>query len=70
MKKLLSCFFILVFSMAVFSQENYYPTEENLENREWFQDAKYGLFVHWGVYSILARGEWVMHNTKIQIKHY
>lgn len=70
MKKLLSCFFILVFSMAVFSQENYYPTEENLENREWFQDAKYGLFVHWGVYSILARGEWVMHNTKIPIKHY
>ena len=31
------------------AQEGYVPSQENLDNREWFQDAKYGLFVHWGV---------------------
>jgi len=38
------------------AQEGYVPTEGNLEMRQWFQDAKYGLFVHWGVYSILGGG--------------
>ena len=46
------------------------PAPENLENREWFQDAKFGLFVHWGVYSLLGNGEWVMNNTNIPIKQY
>ncbi|MEA1952236.1 MAG: alpha-L-fucosidase [Planctomycetota bacterium] len=36
----------------------------------WFEDAKFGLFVHWGVYSVLGNGEWVMQNTKITAKDY
>jgi hypothetical protein len=28
----------------------YVPSPENLQAREWFQDAKFGLFIHWGVY--------------------
>jgi alpha-L-fucosidase len=35
-----------------------------------FQDAKFGLFVHWGVYSVLGEGEWVMNNKKIPIAEY
>src|SRR4029078_3813413 len=42
----------------------------NLAAREWFQDARFGLFVHWGVYSVLGDGEWVMNNKKIPIAHY
>jgi alpha-L-fucosidase len=38
--------------------------------REWFRDAKFGLFVHWGVYSLLGRGEWAMQNDKIPIAEY
>src|SRR5215467_886058 len=37
---------------------------------KWFQDARFGMFIHWGLYSILARGEWVMHNEKIPISEY
>ena len=40
-------------SISSFAQENYTPTAKNMDNREWFQDAKYGLFVHCGVYSIM-----------------
>jgi alpha-L-fucosidase len=52
------------------AQEGYTPTKENLESRQWFQDAKFGIFVHWGVYSVLGRGEWVMQVEKIPIAEY
>lgn len=54
----------------LFSQENYVPTEKNLEAREWFEDAKFGLFIHWGVYSVLGDGEWVMNNQNISVDSY
>jgi len=38
--------------------------------REWFQDAKFGMFIHWGVYSVLGEGEWVMHSKKITVEEY
>ncbi len=50
--------------------QKYQPTPENLKNREWFQDAKFGLFIHWGVYSVLGNGEWVMNQQQIPIKAY
>jgi alpha-L-fucosidase len=49
---------------------NYVPQLENLAAREWFQDAKFGIFVHWGVYSVLARGEWVLHSEKMTNSDY
>ena len=68
MKKLLIV--ILLLSLTSFGQEKYIPTKENLEAREWFQDARFGLFIHWGVYSVLGDGEWVMNNQNISIKEY
>src|SRR5258706_363848 len=32
----------------------------NSASREWFRNARFGMFIHWGVYSVPARGEWVM----------
>ncbi|HLJ55264.1 MAG TPA: alpha-L-fucosidase [Chthonomonadaceae bacterium] len=36
----------------------------------WFRTARFGMFVHWGVYSLLGRGEWVMNNEGIPISEY
>src|SRR6478736_10561624 len=46
----------------------------------WFRDAKYGLFIHWGLYAIPAGqwkgktvpgiGEWIMNRAKIPVKEY
>jgi len=36
----------------------------------WLDDAKYGMFIHWGVYSTLANGEWVMCRQKIPVAEY
>lgn len=37
---------------------------------QWFLDSRFGMFIHWGLYSILARGEWVMHQESIPVKEY
>jgi len=34
-------------------------------SRSWFQDARFGMFIHFGLYTTLERGEWVMHNERI-----
>jgi alpha-L-fucosidase len=70
MKRIITAL-LLVFCMQLgLSQQNYNPTKENLEARKWFEDAKFGLFIHWGVYSVLGDGEWVMNNQNIAIEAY
>jgi alpha-L-fucosidase len=49
---------------------DYEPTPANQEARRAFQDAKFGMFIHWGVYSVLGDGEWVMHNRRIRAADY
>ncbi|MEN8229914.1 MAG: alpha-L-fucosidase [Bacteroidota bacterium] len=81
MKTILTKFFFMILlagflSFNSFAQEGYVPSEENLDNREWFLDAKYGLFVHWGVYSIMGGGgdegiaEWIMNSKNIPTVQY
>ena len=63
-------YFLILFSSLCFSQQDYVPSEDNLVARKWFQDAKFGLFIHWGIYSVLGDGEWVMHKQNISIEEY
>jgi alpha-L-fucosidase len=71
MKKFIVVILLSIFAIAnILAQQGYQPSDENLKNREWFQDAKFGLFVHWGVYSILGDGEWVMNQQRIPIHQY
>ncbi len=53
-----------------FSQNGYQPSEENLKARKEFQDNKFGIFIHWGIYSMLGDGEWVMHNKNLNHEEY
>ncbi len=55
---------------SVAAQAQYVPSQENLKARQEFQDNKLGVFIHWGVYSMLADGEWVMHNKRIDRDEY
>ncbi|MEX2463026.1 MAG: alpha-L-fucosidase [Balneolaceae bacterium] len=60
----------------ILAQSHDQPSPENIENREWFQDNKYGLFIHWGIYSVMAGGgdygiaEWIMNEKEIPITAY
>lgn len=40
------------------------------ENLEWWKEAKLGLFVHWGLYSLCGAGEWVMYFRRIPAAEY
>ena len=44
---------------------------EAYESRmKWFLDARFGMFIHWGLYSIPARGEWVRSYEEISKEDY
>ena len=55
--------FAFILTLAVFiselgsAQSSYQPSPENLQVRREFQDMKFGMFIHWGVYSVLGDGE-------------
>jgi alpha-L-fucosidase len=57
------------------------PADPAKEKRlEWFREAKYGLFIHWGLYALpagewngkrsLGLGEWVMLRSRVPVKEY
>ncbi len=50
--------------------QTYTPTAENLAARKVFNNDRFGLFIHWGPFSILGQGEWVMNNLNIQVNNY
>jgi alpha-L-fucosidase len=64
---LISCFW---FGSNASAQTDYQPTSENRQARREFQDAKFGMFIHWGVYSVLGDGEWVFHERKLKVDEY
>lgn len=69
MKKTLPAL-LLFFYLFASAQESYKPSTENLAARKTFQDDKYGLFIHWGLSSVLGNGEWVMNNRRIKVEDY
>lgn len=72
MKRLFFAIAVLFLGAAssfVNAQEGYVPTEENLRQREIFEDNRFGIFLHWGIYSMFAQGEWYM-NKGIDAKEY
>lgn len=57
-------------SMPAFSQSSYVPSESNLQARKEFSDSKFGVFIHWGIYSMFGQGEWYMTNAGINCHEY
>ncbi len=40
------------------------------ERLKWFNDCRFGLFLHWGLYSLLGRGEWARYSESIPDEEY
>jgi alpha-L-fucosidase len=65
----LSVTLVLFFLVPISGQEiDYQPSWNSLQNHEipaWFKDAKFGIYTHWGIYSVPAKGpngSWYPHN--------
>lgn len=69
MKQLIILLITVWFGYAS-AQQTYTPDERNLVSRKTFQDNKYGMFIHWGLSSVLGNGEWVMQHRRIKIEDY
>ncbi|WP_319589321.1 alpha-L-fucosidase [uncultured Draconibacterium sp.] len=84
MKRLILFLFnILVILIPLLAQDpaNMVPDKNREARMEWWRDARFGLFIHWGIYSIPAGewkgqtskkdyAEWTMHNFKIPFEEY
>ncbi len=58
----------LLISVQHISAQNTYEARQ--ERTEWFRDARFGMFIHWGIYAIPARGEWVKTQEKLTEEKY
>ncbi|NND06486.1 MAG: alpha-L-fucosidase precursor [Saprospiraceae bacterium] len=54
----------------LYKYQNEYRVNAKEANLTWFKDAKYGMFIHYGLYSILEKGEWVQLRDTIPVKEY
>src|SRR5947208_11620021 len=64
---------------AATAQKASTPTSQD-DRMKWFRDAKFGLFIHWGLYAIPAGewkgqpiagiGEWIMQRARIPVREY
>lgn len=76
MKHILSTLLLSALALQASAQNipttthRYIPTAENLEARQNFSNSKFGIFLHWGLYSLFAQGEWYMQNANIDNREY
>src|SRR5512137_355120 len=78
MRKIISATMLLVLVTAMLSAQQ--KTLSKDERMDWWRDARFGMFIHWGVYSIPAGtwdgrqiggiGEWIMNRGKIPVADY
>jgi len=48
----------------------YVPTTDNLQARKDFEGFRFGIFLHWGIYSEFAQGEWYLNEGKLKQEEY
>lgn len=70
MKRFLISLFTLLLCGAYSVAQHYQPSPDNLESRRAFAADRFGIFLHWGIYSIFGQGEWYMQNANIDHREY
>ena len=60
MKRLTLLRLLIVQASFLTLRAEYVPTEENLQRRAEFEGFRFGIFLHWGIYSTYAQGEWYL----------
>jgi alpha-L-fucosidase len=76
MKKIFLFLLAIACFNNIFSQSADTPSwaKETPEQREkkfeWWKNDRFGMFIHWGIYAMPARHEWVKHNERISNENY
>jgi alpha-L-fucosidase len=79
-KNVIIFLFTFSFSLSISAQnvETNTVSKQNDPKMQWWKEAKFGMFIHWGLYSVPAGkwgentnyGEWIMNNNKIPVAEY
>ena len=56
--------------MATCAMAQYVPSDDNLKARKEFEEFRFGIFLHWGIYSEFAQGEWYLNSGGLQHEEY
>lgn len=60
-KYILPLLFSIPFANFILANSNTYtPSEQVMESRRQFSDDRFGIFIHWGIYSMYGQGEWYL----------
>lgn len=70
MKKTILSILLSTVATVGMAQEGYVPAPENVKARQEFADYKLGIFLHWGIYSQYAQGEWYLQNANLDRNEY
>lgn len=70
MKRFFLLVALLCMAGAPLRAENYKPTPENLQSRRQFSEDRFGIFIHWGIYSTFAQGEWYLQDGPLRREEY
>src|ERR1043166_4448491 len=73
-------FFLALIAFLCFAQISFSQETSKDKRMEWWRDARFGMFIHWGVYAVPAGtynghqinrlGEWIMNRGKIPVAEY
>ena len=61
---------LLLLAGSTFAQSDIQKKTALTPAQEHFSDMRFGVFIHWGIYSMLGQGEWVMQNQDIHWQEY
>lgn len=70
MKRLLISLLLIAAIATSAVAQSYKPTDENLRARKEFAEDRFGIFIHWGIYSMFAQGEWYLQNASLDRDEY
>lgn len=68
--KMFILFWIVLTCSASFTQLKKETDEEKTARLKWWTDSRFGMFIHWGLYSQAARHEWVKKNERLTNEEY
>ena len=80
-RRVVICCFVLACALMIMVRctSKSVPVKDTVNQRmQWWREARFGLFIHWGLYAIPAgewdgntrHGEWIMHSAKIPVSQY
>ena len=60
----------IIAASSASAQEDYQPSPEIVQSQEQFRENRFGIFIHWGIYSMYGQGEWALNYNGLTHEEY